>query len=231
MTLSPSPLLGITSLEANQDSAHITVNEGTVALEAFGQLSVKSRTTVGQPGSPANGDRYLLTGSPTGAQWGTQANKLAVFVGTAWKFFTPKEGMFSWIDDEDLFMRYTGAAWVDVALSSLILRAVSINNPTNAEKQFLFRADRAMTIRKIVAVIAGSSSPSKTWSLRKGSDVSASGTEVITGGTATTNTTTGASITSFTSATLAAGDWLWITTTAGAGTVTQLHTSIYLTEG
>ena len=230
MTLSPSPLLGITALEAEQASAHVTVNEGTVALEAFAQLSVKSRTTAAQPGSPANGDRYLLTGSPTGAQWSTQANKLAVYVGTAWKFFTPKEGMFSWIDDEDLFMRYTGAAWVDVAASSFIPRTATILNPTNAENVFLFRADRAMTIRKIVAVIAGSGSPSKTWSLRKNSDVSAAGTEVVTGGTATTNTTTGASITSFTSATLAAGDWLRLTTTAGAGTVTQLHLSIYLTE-
>lgn len=230
MTLSPSPLLGITSLEANQDSAHITVNEGTVALEAFGQLSVKSRTTAAQPGSPANGDRYLLTGSPTGAQWSTQANKLAVYVGTAWKFFTPKEGMFSWIDDQDLFMRYTGAAWVDVAVSSLILRAPSILNPTTSENLTLFRADRAMTIRKIVALVRGTS-PSRTWTLRKASDRSTTGTEVITSGTVTTNSTTGASITSFSSATLAAGDWLWLTTTAGSGTVTELHLSIYLTEG
>lgn len=127
-------------------------------------------------------------------------------------------------------MRYTGAAWVDVAVSSLLRIPVSILNPTTGENSTLFRADRAMTIRKIVALVRGTT-PSRTWSLRKASDRSTTGTEVVTGGTVTTNSTTGASITSFSSASIAAGDWLWFTTTAGSGTVTELHLSIYATEG
>jgi hypothetical protein len=105
-------------------------------------------------------------------------------------------------------------------------RAVTIENPTNAEKIPLFKLDFADVISAIRAVIIGSGSPSITFSLRYGTDLSAAGTEVITGGTAVTNTTSGASITTFNSAAIPANNYLWLTTTAKAGTVNWLNLTI-----
>lgn len=71
-----------------------------------------SRTTTAQPGSPTDGQCYLLTGSPTGAAWSTQANKIAFYLSNAWVFITPKEGWGAWVNDENVFIIYDGAAWV-----------------------------------------------------------------------------------------------------------------------
>jgi hypothetical protein len=65
-----------------------------------------------------------------------------------------------------------------------------------------------------------------TFSIRYGTDVSGSGTEVVTSGITTTSTTTGTNTTSFNSASIAAGNFIWITTSAKSGTVPQLHVTV-----
>ena len=82
----------------------------------------------------------------------------------------------------------------------------------------------------MVAVLRGSSTPSVTWTVRKGSDRSATGTEVVTGGTTTTSTTTGSVVTSFNSATIAASDFVWLRTTAKSGTVDEYHLTIHMVK-
>jgi hypothetical protein len=78
-------------------------------LDAIIQLAVKDRDLSTPPGSPTNGDRYLVGASPTGA-WAGQAGKIAIYY-SGWSFLTPREGWRAWIDDEDLFVRYTGSTW------------------------------------------------------------------------------------------------------------------------
>lgn len=62
------------------------------------------------PGSPAQGDRYLVAASPTG-DWAGHAGKIAVYYGTAWYFYTPKNG---WTVRCAVKGRldYNGTAWV-----------------------------------------------------------------------------------------------------------------------
>ncbi len=107
-------------------------------------------------------------------------------------------------------------------------KSISIPDPTNAEDITLFRADEGWTITKMVAVLIGSSTPSVTWTIRKGSDRSAAGTEVVTGGTTTTSTTTGSVVTSFNSATIATDDFVFLETTAKSGVVDELHVTIFM---
>jgi hypothetical protein len=94
----------------------------------------------------------------------------------------------------------------------------------------LFNADAGYTITEMDAVLRGSASQSITWTVRKGSDRSAAGTEVVTGGTTTTSTTTGSVVTTFNSATIAAGDYVWLRTTAKAGTVDEYHLTIHMVK-
>lgn len=111
-------------------------------------------------------------------------------------------------------------------LASRSSKHVSIATPGGAENVTLFFTAEAVTVAKLAAVLLGSATPSVTWSIKFAADRSAAGTEVITGGTTTTSTTTGDVITSFTVAAIPANSWVWLVTTAQSGTVTQLHVSM-----
>lgn len=105
-------------------------------------------------------------------------------------------------------------------------KSITIENPGAAENFGMFYADVPITIRKMVAVLVGSSTPSVTWTVRFGTDRSATGTEVVTGGTTTTSTTTGSVVTSFNSAAVPATNYVFVKTTAQSGTVNNLEITI-----
>jgi hypothetical protein len=104
-------------------------------------------------------------------------------------------------------------------------KALTILNPTNAEKVVLFFTTESLTFTQIRSTVFGST-PSVTFSIRYGSDVSAAGIEVVTGGITCTNTTTGLSTTAFDNAVVPADRFVWLTTSATSGTVSQLAVSL-----
>ena len=79
-------------------------------LGALVHLSVLSRTTGTPPGSPTNGDRYIIPAGATGA-WASQVGKIAVRVAGAWVYYTPKEGFMAWVSSEAVQVVYHSAAW------------------------------------------------------------------------------------------------------------------------
>lgn len=87
-------------------------------LERVGvQPTVKDKDLATPPGSPANGDSYIVAASPTGA-WVGHATHIAVWSteGTpAWAFYTPTEGWRVDVVDEDLEYRFAGSAWAAVS--------------------------------------------------------------------------------------------------------------------
>lgn len=98
---------------------------------------------------------------------------------------------------------------------------VVIENPQVGEDVEFAFAFETVTIEEIRAVLRGTSTPSVTWTIRYASDRSATGTEVITGGTVTTSLS-GQTITVFNNPTIPAGNWVWLETTAVSGTVQSL---------
>jgi len=80
-------------------------------LDALLQLSVKDKDLATPPGSPANGDRYIVPAGASGS-WSGQTNKIAVRIEGTWEFYTPTEGWSAWIQDENLHYTFDGAAWV-----------------------------------------------------------------------------------------------------------------------
>jgi hypothetical protein len=72
------------------------------------------------PGSPTNGQRYLIIATASGA-WVGKENQIAQYVTNAWQYTTPTEGMCAYVDDEDLLYIFNGTSWVPInnfALSS-----------------------------------------------------------------------------------------------------------------
>jgi hypothetical protein len=106
-----TPRLGAPELVSGQATPETTVNEQIRYIESgAGHFIFKDRDLATPPGSPADGDCYLVAASPTGA-WAGQAGKIAFRVNTAWAFITAIEGFTAWINDENVFVGYDGAAW------------------------------------------------------------------------------------------------------------------------
>lgn len=81
-------------------------------LGALVFLNVLSATTTAPPGSPANGDRYIVPASATGA-WAGSDGKLAVWnsVAGAWTYYTAKRGWATRANDTKQLWEHNGSAW------------------------------------------------------------------------------------------------------------------------
>jgi Protein of unknown function (DUF2793) len=110
MTITPNKNLPY--ILSNQAQKEVTHNDALNDLDALLMASVIDRDLSVPPGSPAEGDVYLVGASPTGA-WSGQAGKIAAYF-SGWRFKTPTEGWRIWIRDEDKFCVYTGMTWADL---------------------------------------------------------------------------------------------------------------------
>lgn len=104
-------LLGLPYLQAAQAQKHVTANEAFRLLDGIAQLSVKDRDLATPPASPAEGDRYIVAASPTGA-WSGWANSVALRADGAWFRLPPQVGWTAWVADEGWLVVWTGSAWV-----------------------------------------------------------------------------------------------------------------------
>ena len=105
-----TPNLGLPYIMAAQSQKHVTHNEAIRALDAMVQLAVLDRDLAAPPGSPAEGARYIVGGSPTGA-WSDHADEVAAYQDGAWMLYAPVEGWIAWIADEDVAVVWDGTTW------------------------------------------------------------------------------------------------------------------------
>lgn len=122
-TLPGLGLTGFWDLGANEWNEGMDPN--LLTLSAVAQLSVISATTA-LPGSPTNGDIYIV---PDGAN----ANKVAVRDDDAWVFLTPTEGWRAWVRDTDRLMVFDSSAWAEISGNpDAEFDSVGINEDTEA---------------------------------------------------------------------------------------------------
>lgn len=101
-------------------------------------------------------------------------------------------------------------------------------SPQANDRRILLRAPQALTISRVDALLTGGSSPSVSFSLRHGADVSAAGTAATSDPITVTSTTSGTASTSFQSPNIPAGHWLWLQVTVASGSPAGLSVSIEL---
>ena len=87
-------------------------------IDAVVQASAISRTTTTPPGSPADGDRYIVPAGATGA-WSGKTNQLASWTmndpanpSGVWEFFAPIEGWVVYSVADAAQYVYHSGAWV-----------------------------------------------------------------------------------------------------------------------
>lgn len=113
-----TPTLNMPYIMPSQAQKHVTHNQALEILDALVQLSVLSRTVSAPPGSPDEGDRYIVGAAPSGA-WSGHAGKIAVSRPGGWAMIPPLAGWIAWIADEETLTVFDGSAWVDAVAAGL----------------------------------------------------------------------------------------------------------------
>lgn len=98
-----TPKLGLPELVANQSQPHLTVNSALRRAEGSIQLSVLDRALNTPPGSPAEGDAYIVGAAPTGLWSAYSEGDVAFYSGGAWLRLVPLPGWLAFVQDEELF--------------------------------------------------------------------------------------------------------------------------------
>ena len=113
-----TPTLNMPYIMPSQAQKHVTHNQALEILDAVVQLSALSRTVPAPPGSPAEGDRYIVGAAPSGA-WSGHAGKVAVSRPGGWALIPPLAGWIAWIADEETLAVFDGSGWVDAIAAGL----------------------------------------------------------------------------------------------------------------
>lgn len=125
--MTTSPKLGIPFISSQQAQPEVTHNTAVVMLQALalGALALQNAP----PGSPDDGDTYIVGAAPTGL-WGGHANKIATFLG-GWVFIpgvdsdgagidmgADQEGLTIYLRSESGLVTWTGVAWYGTSPAS-----------------------------------------------------------------------------------------------------------------
>lgn len=102
--------LNLPLIEASQAQKHVTHNEAILGLDAMTMLSIIDKDLATPPGSPSNGDRYIVASSGTG-DWSGEDGKVAAYQNGAWEFYTPQTGWIAYVEDESILYKYESSAW------------------------------------------------------------------------------------------------------------------------
>jgi hypothetical protein len=129
----PTPRFGLPFIAQGQAQKEVTHNDALIQLDALVDLFILDRNLAAPPGSPVNGDTYLVAAGPTGA-WAGKAGKLAYSVDGAWRFYDALKGLIAYVADEQAILIYTGTSWVDwsTLLSFQNLPMLGVNTTADA---------------------------------------------------------------------------------------------------
>ena len=109
-----SAKLRIPYIAAAQAQKHVTHNEGMTLLDTLVQLSVIDKDLTTPPGSPTEGDTYIVAAGGTGA-WIGWDKRIARFIDGTWRSYLPGEGdgagWLAYVIDESTLYVFTGTAW------------------------------------------------------------------------------------------------------------------------
>jgi hypothetical protein len=108
--MSVTARLALPYIAPQQAQKQVTYNEAVAMLDLLVQPSVKSRTVGAPPGSPVDGDSYIVAPSATGS-WSGKDGRLARWLDGGWDFFTPGEGWLAYVEDAAEIAIHSSGAW------------------------------------------------------------------------------------------------------------------------
>ncbi|MGN7292372.1 DUF2793 domain-containing protein [Rhizobium sp. SAFR-030] len=151
-----TPNLGLPVLAQGQAQKEITHNDALLSLDALVQSAVKSRALATPPGSPANGERWIVPSGATGA-WAAQTDRIAFWREGAWAFFAPVVGWRVHVEDERLAVVWTDGAWRDRIVGTAnggAIRFVALEQELTLTGAFVDTTTALIADRMIVLAVA-----------------------------------------------------------------------------
>jgi hypothetical protein len=140
--------LALPYILAAQAQKHVTHNEALRLLDGLVQLSVLDRDLTAPPGSPADGDRYIVDSGATG-DWAGWDQNVALFTDGAWLRLPPRTGWRAWIEDEGILLVYDSSDWIGTTPASLQnLALLGVGTIADAANPFSAKLNAALWTAK-----------------------------------------------------------------------------------
>lgn len=171
MSVTNGPNLGKMISAADGDAFGTDFRKLLRMIDVLVEGAVISKTLTAPPGSPTNGDRYIVAGSPTGA-WSGQAKSIAVWTtdnpaspSGVWEFYAPKAGWLVFNIADGALYNYDGSTWAAIsgggggAVTSVAGRTGAV---TLAESDIASLVSDLSTLTSGVAASAPLASPALT---------------------------------------------------------------------
>lgn len=120
------------------------------------QTNVKSRALATPPGSPANGERWIVPSGATGV-WAGQAGRIAHWNVNAWAFYVPLTGWRTHVEDERLTVVWTDGLWRDRIVGTPnggAIRLVALEQELTLTGAFVDATTAVIADRMIVLAVA-----------------------------------------------------------------------------
>jgi hypothetical protein len=148
-----SPNLALQYIDVNEAQREVSHNSAIRALDALVQLAALDRDLASPPGSPSDGQRWIVAASPTGA-WAGHAKHIAAWQDGAWRFYAPQVGWFVFVADEGAMLAWNGTNWIDAlsmvtALQNLAL--LGVGTTADATNPFSAKLNNTLWTAKTVA--------------------------------------------------------------------------------
>jgi len=109
-----SARLRLPYLAAAQAQKHVTHNEALTLLDTLVQLSAIDKDLTTPPGSPTEGDCYIVPAGATGA-WVGWDNRIARYIDGQWRSYLPGAGSgagwIAYVQDEAKLYAFSGSIW------------------------------------------------------------------------------------------------------------------------
>jgi Protein of unknown function (DUF2793) len=112
-------ILELDEINLSQAAKEITHNTALRQIEGR-TIGALSRTTASPPGSPDEGDVYIIPPSGASGEWTGKEDQLAHFYGGVWNYWVPSCPVRLWISDDQVLVIFDGTEWVDLIAPSLL---------------------------------------------------------------------------------------------------------------
>lgn len=169
-----TPRLGMAEITESQTGKYLTHNDALRVLDALVQGTAQDYTAT-PPGSPTDGQCWLVAGSATGA-WAGQDQKIAQYYDTAWNFISPAAGWTLHNAADGYRYRYTGSAWVaDNKVAFVVACSDETTALTAGTAKVTFHMPYAMTVKEVIGSLTTAQTSGSTFTV----DVNEAGTSIL----------------------------------------------------
>ncbi len=135
--------LNLTLLEQSQAQKEVTVNAALAAIDAVLNTGATDKDLATPPGSPSEGDVYIVGSSATG-DWASHDNDIAYYLNSAWAFITPNEGMVLWVNDENMLYVWDGSSWVVSTNTQQNISLLGVNTTADSTNKLSVASDAVL---------------------------------------------------------------------------------------